>query len=136
MKEFVLTNYTWTLPDTSPDSNKDPVGVTKIDNSPSSAPADSWEDAVDVGKLGSPFKTNKKVPIDETTEEILEDDEEKEDVLSELEKTKTKKKINVEPTNKVKKEHVNLVIIGHVGKYMQITKFETYLWYCDIAYIR
>lgn len=100
--------------DTSPDSNKDPVSVTKIDHSPSSAPADSWEDAVDVGKLGSPFKTNKKLPVDERTEEILEDDEEKEDVLSELEKTKTKKKINIEPTSKVKKEHVNLVIIGHV----------------------
>lgn len=126
MKEFILTNYISTLSDTSPDSNKDPVSVTKIDHSPSSAPADSWEDAVDVGKLGSPFKTNKKLPVDERTEEILEDDEEKEDVLSELEKTKTKKKINIEPTSKVKKEHVNLVIIGHVGEYVQITKFETF----------
>ena len=81
-------------------------------NSPSSTLVESWEDAV----VGSPIKQYKD-KLSELTDDPMDEDEEKEDSLPELEKTKTRKKANAEPANKVKKEHVNLVIIGHVGKF-------------------
>lgn len=77
------------------------------DSSPSSVLADSWEDAVDP-KLGSPIKN---VLYDDDDE-----DKEQNDILPELEKTKIRKKALDECVDKVKKEHVNLVIIGHVGR--------------------
>jgi hypothetical protein len=96
----------------SPDASKDAPGVGKS-NSPSSTLVESWEDAV----INSPVKQYKDKSTSEPAEEAMDEDEEKEDSLPELEKTKTRKKANAEPANKIKKEHVNLVIIGHVGKF-------------------
>lgn len=104
------------IDDVSPESAPEASGDSTKDHSPSSAIADCWEDAVDSGKLGSPFKTNnqqKNAPSDK--DEVIPDEEEKEDILSDLEKITIRKK-PAAPAAIVKKEHVNLVIIGHVGK--------------------
>lgn len=45
-----------------------------------------------------------------------EDIEELDDSVPDLEKSKSRSKKNVEAANKIKKEHINLVIIGHVGE--------------------
>ncbi|XP_065211051.1 eukaryotic peptide chain release factor GTP-binding subunit ERF3A isoform X2 [Planococcus citri] len=114
------------VPQESADPAPQPVaGDSAKDNSPSSAIADCWEDAVDSGKLASPKKNNvennassssdkddNNVEVEEEEEE--EEEEEKEDTLGELDKTKARKKVPVQPADAVKKEHVNLVIIGHV----------------------
>ena len=98
--------------DSPPDSNKDLPASSGKDISPSSALPDNWDDAVDVGK-SSPCKTarDKNIAIEGDDE-----DEEQEDSVPELEKSKSRPKKNVEAANKIKKEHINLVIIGHVGK--------------------
>ena len=96
----------------SPDADRHLPGAAKT-NSPSSTLAESWEDAV----ISSPIKQFKDKSTLERADEPMDEDEEKEDSLPELEKTKARKKANAEPANKVKKEPVNLVIIGHVGKY-------------------
>ncbi len=108
---------TRTTPSDAAESDQDISPVSK-DRSPSATLADSWEDAVDTGKLGSPFKTAKEDVM--TNDRDEDDDEEREDVLPELEKSKTRRRANAEPVNKVKKEPVNLVIIGHVGGFLQI----------------
>lgn len=98
--------------DSPSDSSKELPAAGK-DNSPSSALPDNWDDAVDVSK-SSPSKS-----IDEKNTAVERDDEdpeEQDDSVAELAKSKSRPKKNVEAANKIKKEHINLVIIGHVGK--------------------
>lgn len=122
--------------DISPESAQEASGDSGKDNSPSSAIADCWEDAVDSGKLSSPFKTNNQQnDIASDKEEILDDEEEKEDIVSDLEKIKIRKKTVAQPADVVKKEHVNLVIIGHVGEFLTSSEYTSCILFLAIVNI-
>lgn len=93
--------------ETSPESKENEVnGVEEeTDTSKSVSPIDSWEEVADGEQSDSPKKKD--------NEEVKEEEDEKGDIVPEIEKLKMKKKSPQQSTVK-KKEHVNLVIIGHV----------------------
>lgn len=84
------------------------VGDTSSTAGAAAAVLDSWEDGAS------------STPEDGTAKLIVEDDNDIEvdtDIEADEEKPKpTPKKVAEPSTPKPKKEHINIVIIGHVGK--------------------
>ena len=89
------------LPDRSPSEQTATMPTTQTEN----APADSWEEAADAA-TPSPSRETPPTPDDDDLDE------------EELEKKKKKKKVIDEEDSTEKKEPVNVIFIGHVGKYI------------------
>ncbi len=104
----------------------------------SSAPADSWEDTADassssgdVAAAGVGRASNATTP-DDGDVRLAGDDEEEEDSSMDTDgggasrvhvpasKPKTKVKPKAEEATTTDKEHVNVVFIGHVGKFQKL----------------